>query len=110
VWKTSLQRTENGHLNYTKRMGNRLEVKVTPNAGRNAIAGWRDDVLQIKIAAAPEKGKANRELIDFLGRVLGVKKSDITIIQGQTGRNKSLEIQGISREDITNKIQRIITK
>jgi uncharacterized protein (TIGR00251 family) len=110
VWKTSLRRTKNGHLNYTKRMGNRLEVKVTPNAGRNAIAGWRDDVLQIKIAAAPEKGKANRELIDFLGRVLGVKKSDIAIIQGQTGRNKSLEIQGISREDITNKIQRIITK
>jgi uncharacterized protein (TIGR00251 family) len=98
-------------LNYTKRTGNRrLEVKVTPNTGRNEITGWRDDVLQVKIAAAPEKGKANRELIDFLGRVLGVKKSDIAIIQGQTGRNKSLEIQGISREDITNKIQRIITK
>jgi uncharacterized protein (TIGR00251 family) len=97
-------------LNYTKRTGHRrLEVKVTPNAGRNEITGWRDDVLQVKIAAAPEKGKANRELIDFLGRVLGVKKSDITIVKGETSRNKSIEIAGISREEIITKIQDKIT-
>jgi uncharacterized protein (TIGR00251 family) len=98
-------------LNYTKRTGNRrLEVKVTPNTGRNEITGWRDDVLQVKIAAAPEKGKANRELIDFLGRVLAVKKSDISIVKGETSRNKSIEIEGMSREEIITKIRDTITK
>jgi len=37
-----------------------LVIKVTPNAGRNGITGWRGGVLQIKIAAPPEKGKANK--------------------------------------------------
>jgi uncharacterized protein (TIGR00251 family) len=93
-------------LSYTKITGNqRLEVKVTPNAGRNEITGWRDDVLQVKIAATPEKGKANKELIDFLGRVLRIKKSDISIVKGETSRNKSIEIEGMSREEIIIKIQ-----
>jgi uncharacterized protein (TIGR00251 family) len=97
-------------LSDTKRTGNRLEVKVTPSAGRNAITGWRGDVLQVKIAAAPEKGKANRELIDFLGRVLGVKKAHISIAKGETDRNKSIEIKGMNREEIIAKIQDTITK
>jgi uncharacterized protein (TIGR00251 family) len=93
-------------LDYTKKTSNRqLEVKVTPNASRNEITGWHDNVLQVKIAAAPEKGKANKELIDFLGRALGVKKSDISIVKGETSRNKSIEIQGMRREEIIIKIQ-----
>jgi uncharacterized protein (TIGR00251 family) len=82
-----------------------LAIRVTPNAGRNEITGWHGDVLQIKIAAPPEKGKANQELIDFLGRTLGVKKSAIAIIKGQTSRNKAIEIAGVSREEIIEKLK-----
>ena len=46
--------------------GIRLAIKVTPNAGRNEITGFKDGVLQVRIAAPPDKGKANKELIDFL--------------------------------------------
>jgi uncharacterized protein (TIGR00251 family) len=83
----------------------RLLIRVTPNAGRNEITGWPEGVLQVKIAAPPEKGKANKELTDFLGQRLGVKRSAITIIKGQTGRNKVLEIEGMSREDMINKLK-----
>jgi uncharacterized protein (TIGR00251 family) len=89
----------------TKRKDRRLAIKVTPNAGRNEITGWRGDVLQIKIAAAPEKGKANQELIDFLGRSLGVKKSAIAIIKGETRRNKIIEIEGLGREEILKRLK-----
>jgi uncharacterized protein (TIGR00251 family) len=88
-----------------KQENRRLELKVTPNAGRNAITGWRGDVLQIKIAAPPEKGKANKEVIDFLGRTLGVKKSAIAVIKGETSRNKAIEIEGMSREEIIGKLK-----
>jgi uncharacterized protein (TIGR00251 family) len=91
-------------LNQAKRPGNQLEVKVTPNASRNAVTGWRDDVLRVKIAAAPEKGKANRELIDFLGRLLQVKNSDIIIVKGEASRNKLIEIKGFNREEIIARI------
>ncbi len=87
-----------------------LAIKVTPNAGRNEITGWRDEVLQVKIAAPPEKGKANQELIDYLSGALGVKKSAISIIKGETGRNKVIEIEGMGREEIISKIQETKTK
>ncbi len=78
---------------------NRLTVKVTPNAGRNEITGFKEGVCQIKIGAPPDKGKANKELIDFLSDKLGVRKSDITIVKGQTSRNKVVIIEGLTGEE-----------
>ena len=83
---------------------NQLSLKVTPNAGRNEITGFTDGVLHLKIKAPPVKGKANRELIDFLSRALGVKKSAITIVRGQTSRNKTIAVAGMSQGDILKKI------
>jgi uncharacterized protein (TIGR00251 family) len=82
----------------------RLALKVTPNAGRNEIAGFKEDVLHVRIAAPPDKGKANKELTDFLSDKLGVKKSAISIIKGLTSRNKVLAIAGISREEIIKRV------
>jgi uncharacterized protein (TIGR00251 family) len=84
--------------------GIRLAVKVTPNAGRNEITGVKDGVLRVKIAAPPDKGKANKELTDFLSRTLGVSKSSVAIIRGQTSRNKVIAIAGISREEAMKRI------
>ena len=78
----------------------RLAVKVTPNAGRNEITGFKEGVLQVKIGAPPDKGKANKELVDFLSEKLGVKKSAVLILKGQTSRNKLIAIEGLSGEEI----------
>jgi uncharacterized protein (TIGR00251 family) len=83
----------------------RLAAKVMPNAGRNEITGFKEEVLQVRIAAPPEKGKANKELIDFLSEKLGVKKSSIIVIRGLTGRHKVLDIEGISREEVMQLVQ-----
>jgi len=79
---------------------NWLPVKVTPNASRNEIIGLAEGVLQVKIAAPPTKGKANKELTAFLSQALGVKKSSLSIVKGQTSRNKVIAIEGLSRDDI----------
>ena len=65
-----------------------LQLKVTPNAARNAITGYVNGLLHVKIVASPIKGKANRELIDLLSCVLGVKKSAISIVKGVKGALK----------------------
>jgi uncharacterized protein (TIGR00251 family) len=61
-------------------------------------------VLQLKIAAPPEKGKANQELIDFLSRLLDVKKSSISIVKGATGRNKYIAVKGLTPGEIVKRL------
>ena len=78
----------------------KLPVQVYPNAARNEITGCIDGVLHIKIAAPPVKGKANRELVDFLSRRLGISKGSIDIIKGHTSRNKIIAVDGLSRDYI----------
>jgi hypothetical protein len=81
-----------------------LRLKVQPNAGRNEVVGFTDGVLQVKIAAPPDKGRANRELIDFLSEALGVRKSAITIVKGQTARSKLIACEGLSPADIIKRL------
>ncbi len=83
----------------------RLPVKVTPNAGKNEITGLREGVLLIKIGAAPDKGKANKELTDFLSSQLGVKKSAVLIVAGQSSRNKVIEVEGLDAESILKRLK-----
>lgn len=75
----------------------KLTVRVTPNARRSEIVGWVLDekqrpVLQVKLQAPPVEGKANAELIRFIGKELGCAKSEVSLLRGDTQRVKSLEI------------------
>ena len=83
---------------------NWLRLKVTPNASRSEISGFADGVLQVRIAAPPVKGKANKELTTFLSRALGVSKSSLAIVKGQTSRNKVIAIEGLSQEEIIKRL------
>ena len=78
----------------------RISVKVQPNARQNEILRFQDEVLHIKIAAPPVKGKANRELLRFLGDILGLSQSQLTIEKGMTSRAKVIGITGLTREQI----------
>ncbi len=67
-----------------------LKVKVIPKASKTVIVGWENDELKIRLAAVPEKGEANDELIRFLSKHYAIPKSSITILSGQTSRYKKL--------------------
>ena len=77
-----------------------FNVKVVPGSSKTAIAGVLDDSLKIKIAAAPEKGKANKALIEYLSKELGVKKNDISIITGEHSPVKRIRIACINTDAI----------
>jgi uncharacterized protein len=76
-------------------MSTRISVKVQPNAGRNEVVGQTGGAWKIKVAAPPDKGKANKELVDFLSDRLGIKKAQISILRGETSHNKVIEIEGL---------------
>ena len=82
----------------------KISVRVHAGAARNEVMGLTDGVLQVRVSAPPIKGKANKELIVFLSRLLGVGKSKIDIIRGHTTRNKVIAINGLSQEDIMKRL------
>lgn len=77
-----------------------LKVKVVPGASRSEIAGWLDDRLKVRVSAAPEKGKANRAVVDLLSKALGISSHKIHISAGSQSPRKTVEIDGLGFLDI----------
>ena len=75
-----------------------LQLKVQPNASRSGWAGRHGERLKIRLQSPPQNGKANRELIRFLSETLGIAKSNLELLRGQTSRNKTLRIEGLSAD------------
>jgi uncharacterized protein (TIGR00251 family) len=73
-----------------------LRVRVIPRAGRTAVAGTRDGALLIRLAAAPVDGAANDALIAFLAELFDRPKRDVTLLSGQTSRDKRIAIAGVT--------------
>jgi uncharacterized protein (TIGR00251 family) len=79
-------------------------VKVVPGSRQTCVCGLLDDMVKIKVSAVPEKGKANKCLVDFLAKQLSAKRSSISIISGQTSAVKSVRVMGISVEQLSRKL------
>ena len=86
----------------------RLSVRLTPNGGRDAIDGLEtgsdgDCYLKARVSVAPEKGKANKALIGLLSKSLGIPKSTLALVSGDTARKKILRIEG-EPEDLVRRL------
>ena len=69
-----------------------INVKVSPKASRNEVTKLDDSHFRVKVTAAPDKGKANDAVIKILANYFHVAKSRISIVSGETCRNKTVEI------------------
>jgi uncharacterized protein (TIGR00251 family) len=70
-----------------------FRVKVVPKSSRTELVGYLPDgTWKVKVAAAPEKGKANRALCAFLAEKLGVAKSKVHIVAGETSQLKRIRV------------------
>ena len=82
-----------------------LLAKIVPgSSGSTRIYGLLDGMLKVKVAAPPEKGKANQCLLRFLAKELGVKKNAVNIVAGRTSPIKQVRIAGISAETLLKKL------
>ena len=82
----------------------RIPLRVYPSAVRNEVIGFTDGVLQVRVAAPPVKGQANKELIAFLSKTLAVGKGALAIVKGHTSRSKVIAIDGLTQEDIIKRL------
>lgn len=86
------------------RGGVRLHLLIQPKSSKNEVVGLHDNRLKIKIMAPPVDGKANTHVIEFLSETLNLPKRDIRLIRGDTGRQKTVEITGVTEEYVREKL------
>ncbi|MDX2148485.1 MAG: DUF167 domain-containing protein [Planctomycetota bacterium] len=78
------------------RAGARLAVKVVPGARRAAIVGLLGERLKVRVSSPPERGRANEELCELLARALGVARSAVEVVGGESRPEKQVRVMGLS--------------
>jgi uncharacterized protein (TIGR00251 family) len=81
-----------------------LPVQAQPKSRKNMLAGWHAGRLKVCVTQAPEKGKANQALMKLLVKALGLKRSQVELLSGETTPLKMFRIQGVTAEEILSLI------
>lgn len=81
-----------------------FDVVVSAGASRSGVRGLHGGALKLSVRAAPEKGKANAEVIEVLAEWLGVARKQVRIAGGETSRNKRVEASGVSAEGLQARV------
>ena len=81
-----------------------LPVRAVPRASKNEIQGVHGNALKVRLQAPPVEGKANQALIRVLSDALDIPRSQLSIASGETSRNKSVLITGISKTELLKRL------
>jgi len=73
-----------------------MEILVQPRASRTRSVGEHDGRLKIQLAAPPVDGEANAALVAFLAEALRIRKADVVVVRGETGRRKTVRVTGVT--------------
>ena len=77
-----------------------INVRVQPRASRDRVLGFRDGGLRVSVTAPPQDGRANTALLELLADGLGVARSRLRIVRGHTARDKVVEVEGLTMEEV----------
>jgi uncharacterized protein YggU (UPF0235/DUF167 family) len=99
VFVVALEQTEHGIA---------ISVKAHPGARRNAITGVHNGALKVAVSQAPERGKATAAIVELLAESLGLKKSQIDVLAGQTSTRKKLLLRGVDLTELTQKLADVV--
>ena len=82
----------------------RLNLRVSPGAGRSAVVGRHGDAWKLRVAAAPERGRANASVVSLLATSLEIGRPDVRIVSGAVSRDKVVEIVGLTLEEAEQRL------
>jgi uncharacterized protein len=77
-----------------------LRLRVLPGAHRDEIAGWYGDAVKVRCQAPALDGRANAAVTEFLAGLLGLKRADLTLVQGLKSRDKVVEVRGLTASEL----------
>ena len=81
-----------------------LPVRAQPGAKKNGITGEHDGALKVSVTQAPEKGKANKALVEVLAKALGLKKSQVSLLSGETSGRKKFLLSNVEVEEVRDRL------
>ncbi len=82
----------------------RLRLRVVPGAARAGVVGRYGEGWKVRVAAAPEAGAANSALVRLLASTAGLPTRNVSLVSGHTGRDKIVEVAGISRGELEERL------
>ena len=82
----------------------RFSVHVKPRASRAGVVGVKEGVLELSVTAAPVDGQANEAVVRALAEQLGVPRRSVTIVAGDTGRSKVIEVMGLTADQVAPRL------
>src|SRR5947207_1601948 len=86
-----------------------VAVRAQPGARKAGVLGEQAGALKLAVTAPPEDGRANAALVELLRDQLGLKRSQVELHSGATGRNKKLLVRGVSRDMLAAKLTMLLT-
>ncbi len=81
-----------------------VRVRVQPGARSSEIAGFREEVLQVKVSAPAREGRANEALLRLLAEKLGVRRARVSLVRGAASRDKIVRVDGVSDEELAARL------
>ncbi|HJQ75548.1 MAG TPA: DUF167 domain-containing protein [Gaiellaceae bacterium] len=84
----------------------RIKLRVSPGAARSAIVGRHGAGWRARVAAAPEDGRANAELVRLLATVLDVPERSLAIVAGRRSRTKIVSVEGLDPSEVERRLER----
>ena len=82
----------------------RVDLRVIPRAPRTKIDGVRDARLLVRVSAPPVDGAANDAVVAALAEQLGIPRRTIAIVAGDTGRNKTIAVDGLTVDEVRTRL------
>jgi hypothetical protein len=82
----------------------RIVVTVSPGASRSELVGRHGDGWKARVAAAPERGRANEALLDLLAATLDLPRNRLAVVGGRTARRKIVEVEGLDLDEISRRL------
>ncbi len=88
--------------------GSILPVRAQPGARRNELRGEQEGMLKVSVTQVAEKGKANKAIVELLHKQLGLRKSQIALVSGETASQKRFLIREVSPAELSRRIEQAI--
>ena len=85
-----------------------LPVRAQPGARRSGVQGEQAGALKVAVTAPPKDGRANDALVEVLREALGVRRSQIELVAGATGRDKRFLIRGLTRAELERRLAALV--
>jgi uncharacterized protein len=84
----------------------RLRIRVSPRAARTELAGRHGDTWKVRVAAAPERGRANEAVVALLAEQLELPRPSLSVVAGGTSPDKVVELRGLAPDEAERRLER----